>query len=172
TRCSLLPGMSLIDLTPPPTICDRAWQLTYRVGFPMARSLWRLWRREHVGALVAIYVGRKLLLVASSYRPAWNFPGGGVHPGETPAQAAQRETLDEIGLAVSVSGPAYVATGRWEGRADQVHIFEVRLDQPPSLRLDNREIIAARLFNPVELGNVALTGPVKAYVTSHPSGLQ
>jgi hypothetical protein len=28
------------------------------------------------------------------------------------------------------------------------------------------------LFNPVELCNVALTGPVKAYVTSHPSGLQ
>jgi hypothetical protein len=45
-----------------------------------------------------------------------------------------------------------------------VHFFEVRLDQLPKLRLDNREIIAARLVSPEELPGMALTGPVSAYL--------
>jgi hypothetical protein len=44
-----------------------------------------------------------------------------------------------------------------------VHFFELRLNELPSLRLDNREIIAARLACPSELGNMAVTGPVAAY---------
>ena len=30
----------------------------------------------------------------------WNFPGGGIDPRETPAQAASREILEETGLIV------------------------------------------------------------------------
>lgn len=30
--------------------------------------------------------------------PPWTFPGGAVEPGETPEQAAVRETLEETGL--------------------------------------------------------------------------
>lgn len=36
----------------------------------------------------------------------WEFPGGKVQPGETPAQAAQRECLEETGLRVMI-GEAY-----------------------------------------------------------------
>lgn len=31
--------------------------------------------------------------------PAWNLPGGKLEPGETPQQAAARETFEEAGLA-------------------------------------------------------------------------
>jgi mutator protein MutT len=34
----------------------------------------------------------------------WEFPGGKVEDGETPAEAAQRECLEETGLAVQVDG--------------------------------------------------------------------
>jgi 8-oxo-dGTP diphosphatase len=45
----------------------------------------------------------------------------------------------------------------------------LRLDQLPELRLDNREIVAARLVSPEELPGMALTGPVAAYLDGMPS---
>jgi hypothetical protein len=46
-----------------------------------------------------------------------------------------------------------------------VHFFELHLDYLPELRLDNREIIAARLVSPEELHGIALTGAVVAYLS-------
>jgi 8-oxo-dGTP pyrophosphatase MutT (NUDIX family) len=146
------------------TIFDAAWRLAFRLGFPLARTWWRLRHRQHEGALVAIYVGRALLLVRSSYRVAWNFPSGTVRPDETPEAAAQRELVEEIGLAAYPLLPAGEASGIWDGRRDRVHFFELQLDRPPELQFDNREIVGARLVPPSELDGMALTGPVVAYL--------
>ena len=67
----------------PSTIRAAAWRTAYRLGFPLARIWWRLRRQRHEGALVAVHVGPALLLVRSSYRIAWNFPGGTIRRGET-----------------------------------------------------------------------------------------
>jgi len=77
---------------------DAFWRTAYRFGFPLARVWWRLRRAQHEGALVAVYVDRGLLLLRSSYRAEWNFPGGAVKSGETPDVAAARELVEEIGL--------------------------------------------------------------------------
>jgi 8-oxo-dGTP diphosphatase len=146
------------------TIFDAAWRLAFRLGFPLARTWWRLRQPQHEGALVAIYVGGALLLVRSSYRVAWNFPGGTVRPDETPEAAAQRELVEEIGLAAYPLLPAGEASGIWDGRRDRVHFFELQLDRPPELQFDNREIVGARLVPPSELDGMALTGPVVAYL--------
>jgi len=143
---------------------DAAWRLAFRLGFPLARVWWRLRRARHEGALVAVYVGRALLLVRSSYRVEWNFPGGSVKPGETPDAAARRELAEEIGLIAPRLLPAGEASGKWDGRRDRVHFFELLLDRLPELQLDNREIIAARLVLPEELRGIAVTGPVAIYV--------
>jgi 8-oxo-dGTP pyrophosphatase MutT (NUDIX family) len=140
-------------------------QVAYRLGFPLARLWWRLRRRRHDGALVAIHVGQSLLLLRSSYRRAWNFPGGSVRPGETPAAVAGRELAEEIGLIPTTPlVPVGEACGLWDGRRDRVFLFTLRLDQLPVLSLDNREIIGARLVSPDELPGLLLTGPVRAYV--------
>ncbi|MGD9786176.1 MAG: NUDIX domain-containing protein [Hyphomicrobiaceae bacterium] len=34
----------------------------------------------------------------------WSAPGGRLEPGETPAEAARRETLEETGLAANIAG--------------------------------------------------------------------
>jgi 8-oxo-dGTP diphosphatase len=145
-------------------LIDAVWRMALRVGFQLARVWWHLRRPRHEGALVAIYVGPALLLLKSSYRAEWNFPGGSVHPGETPDAAAQREMEEEIGLLSYALLPAGSACGIWDGRRDRVHFFELHLDRVPELRLDNREIIAAHLASPEELQGIALTAAVSAYL--------
>jgi 8-oxo-dGTP diphosphatase len=143
---------------------DTFWRTAFRLGFPLARVWWRLRRKQHEGALVAIHVDRALLLVRSSYRVEWNFPGGTVKRGETPDATARRELAEEIGLVAPQLEPAGEASGVWDGRRDLVHFFELRLDRLPELQLDNREIIGTRLVSPEEMPAIAVTGPVAAYL--------
>jgi len=154
-------------------LIDAVWRMALRLGFRLARAWWRIRRPRHEGALVAIYVGEALLLLKSSYRAEWNFPGGSLRRGEAPDAAALREMHEEIGLSLRQTAPlvpAGSASGIWDGRRDRVHFFELRLDRLPALRLDNREIIAARLASPEELGSLALTKAVAAYLGSKRSG--
>jgi 8-oxo-dGTP pyrophosphatase MutT (NUDIX family) len=146
------------------SLLDLAWRVALRAGYQVARVWWRVTRQQHEGALVAVRVGGSVLLVRSSYRGEWNFPGGGIRRGETPEAAAQRELAEETGLAACPLRPAWVTSGVWDGRFDRVHFFELQLDQLPRLELDNREIVAARLVSAAELCDVALTGPVSAYL--------
>jgi 8-oxo-dGTP diphosphatase len=148
-----------------PTFVDIAWQILFRLGFPVARIWWRLQRRQHVGALVAIHVGQSLLLLRSSYRLAWNFPGGSVRQGETAEVSVRRELAEEIGLVANA--PLQLVgevRGVWDGRIDRVFLFVLRLDRLPTLQLDNREIVGAQLVPIDDLHKVPLTGPVQAYV--------
>jgi 8-oxo-dGTP pyrophosphatase MutT (NUDIX family) len=156
----------MLDFRRPPrfSFTDLAWRVTFRLGFPLARRWWSLWRPRHEGALVAVYAGSSLLVLRSSYQIGWCFPGGGIRRGETPETAARRELLEEIGITASPLRPVCIISGCWDGRRDKVHFFELRLEQIPRLRLDNREIIEARLAAPTDLLGAELTGPVAAYI--------
>ncbi|MHA6297353.1 NUDIX domain-containing protein [Devosia sp. CAU 1758] len=59
-----------------------------------------LWHRMTVGARVMVVDGDKVLLIRHAYVPGWQFPGGGVGPGETFEEAGARETLEETGYRV------------------------------------------------------------------------
>ena len=146
------------------SLLDFAWRTAFRLGFPVARIWWRLTRPRHQGVVVAIYVGPDLLLVRHSYRAGWHLPGGGVRRDETPEEAARQELAEEIGLTAAALFPVGVASANCDGRRNQAHFFELRLVEPPKLRLDNREVIEARLISPSELQNMALTRSVAAYL--------
>jgi 8-oxo-dGTP pyrophosphatase MutT (NUDIX family) len=156
--------MSNVGRTRSSTFRDAVWRAAFRLGFPLARLGWRARRPRHEGAIVAIYVGERLLVVRSSYRNEWNFPGGGIRYGEAPEAAARRELNEELGLEAHELAAAGEASGIWEERRDHVHFFELRFDRLPELLLDNREITAAWLAPPGELRGAALTGPVVAYL--------
>ena len=141
----------------------------FRLGFPLARVWWRLRGARHEGAVVAVYVDRALLLVRFSYRAEWGFPGGGIKRGEAPDAAARRELAEEIGLVAPSLMPAGEASGIWDGRRDRVHFFELRLDRPPKLQLDNREIVGARLASLEEVRGIAVTKPVAVYLERPPA---
>jgi 8-oxo-dGTP pyrophosphatase MutT (NUDIX family) len=59
-----------------------------------------LWHRMTLGSRVMVVDGDKVLLIRHTYVPGWQFPGGGVDPGETMEQAGARETLEETGHRV------------------------------------------------------------------------
>ncbi|MGP3953271.1 NUDIX hydrolase [Streptomyces sp. 7N604] len=40
----------------------------------------------------------RVLLVDPTYKPGWEFPGGVVEPGESPARAGMREVAEELGI--------------------------------------------------------------------------
>lgn len=127
------------------------------------RIWWWLRRSSHEGALVATYVGDKVLLLRASYRRSWNFPGGGIQRAEAPEQAARREFQEETGLLVPTLKPDGMIEGFWDSRRDKVYFFELRLERLPALRIDHREIVEARLVSLAELNAMKLTGPVSAY---------
>ncbi len=132
------------------TTMDPFWRLAYRVGFRAARLWWRLRRPDHDGAVVAVWCGGRILAVRQSYRANPSWPGGGLRRGEAPRDAARRELREELGLDV---GPDDLVFARemvvdWDFRRDHVRVFELRLRAEPVLRIDNREIVAARFVQP------------------------
>src|SRR5690242_3647685 len=111
----------MTDLAPaaPPTLLDLAWRTVYRLGYPLARAWWEVTRPPYQGAIVAVYVEERLLLVHTSYHHAgWQLPGGGIRRGERPEDAAKRELAEELGLVAPTLAPAGEADGMWDGRRD------------------------------------------------------
>lgn len=147
---------------PPIAALDRLCRLAYRLGFRAMLLWWRLRRPEHRGAVVALWLEGKVLLVRQSYRVRPVLPGGGVRRGEAPRQAACRELAEELGLELAEEALAFA--GEWVGwmdhRRDHVSLFEHHLGAPPALRLDNREIVAADFVAPEE----ALAGPLPPFL--------
>ncbi|WP_240549501.1 NUDIX domain-containing protein [Devosia salina] len=72
-----------------------------RVRAKVFLTLKGLWHRMTMGARVMVIDGDKVLLIRHTYVPGWQFPGGGVGPGETFEEAGARETLEETGYRVT-----------------------------------------------------------------------
>ena len=72
------------------------------------------------------------------------FPGGGVRPWESPAVAAQRELVEELGCLIGHLEPVSTHFTSAEGKRDTVHLFEGVLDCPP--KIDRKEVIEVEFF--------------------------
>lgn len=67
--------------------------------------------RPVLAASAAIFRDGRVLLAARGQEPLaglFSLPGGRVEPGETLAEAARREALEETGLAVGIVGLAHL----------------------------------------------------------------
>jgi 8-oxo-dGTP pyrophosphatase MutT (NUDIX family) len=135
---------------------------------PIPRYVQRL--REKVGhdliVLVAAGVaildvqGRLLLCKHSDFN-RWDLPGGVIEPGEAPSAAAIRETFEEIGVDVQLTG----ILGAFGGPDLQVNYsngdkvsyvlitFRARITAG-ELKPDGEEILDVRYFSREDLGSV------------------
>jgi putative (di)nucleoside polyphosphate hydrolase len=76
--------------------------------------------------VVILNPGRELLLCHVTGQNHWDLPKGGIDPGETPLQAALRETREEAGL--QLDGQALLDLGRMPYTAKKnLHLFAVCL---------------------------------------------
>ena len=67
---------------------------------------------------------RELLLCHVTGQRHWDLPKGGIHLGETPREAALRETVEETGLVFAAE--TLVELGRYEYTAKKdLHLFSV-----------------------------------------------
>jgi 8-oxo-dGTP diphosphatase len=88
-----------------------------------------------------------VLLVRLSYRNSWGLPGGLLKRGETPADAARREVLEESGLAVDLLGDPAVVVDEEAQRVDIV--FRARLPNgtdPTTAEARSPEILEVAWF--------------------------
>jgi 8-oxo-dGTP diphosphatase len=134
-------------------LVDRAWRMVYWLGYRAAKIWWRIRRPDHHGAMIAVWLDGRILGVQQSYSTRMTWPGGGIGTGEDPADAAQRELHEEIGLEVRAEDLALVMrmSAEYDYRRDHVCIFELHLTAAPALTLDGREITGAAFIRPEDM---------------------
>ncbi len=90
-----------------------------------------------------------LLLVRQSYRRGWTFPGGLLKRNEAPAEAAVRETREEVDLEVEVDDHPRVVVDAPRRRVDVVfRARPVRESDGHQLTPVSPEILEVRWFPP------------------------
>lgn len=95
----------------------------------------------------------RILLVEPNYRDTWILPGGTVESdiGESPRQAARRETAEEIGLDVAPGALLAVDWVRGEGRPPLVsYLYDggvLDAAQLAAIRLQQEELLSWRLVH-------------------------
>jgi 8-oxo-dGTP diphosphatase len=145
---------------------DRVYQLGYSAAYRVMKAYWAVRHPSTHGALVAVWHDQRVLLVRNSYLKYYSLPGGYVRPGETVREAAMRELLAEVGVAVGADALqlAHDETHDWEGKKDHVEIYQVELAYKPRIQIDRREVVAADLYLPEDALKLELFPPLRRYL--------
>jgi 8-oxo-dGTP pyrophosphatase MutT (NUDIX family) len=80
-------------------------------------------RRVSSAAMVLENSAGQVLIVKANYKSYWTFPGGIVDAGETPKEAAIRETLEEVGITVDPSRVDFVTVVNRKSSLAQTYQF-------------------------------------------------
>lgn len=86
----------------------------------------------------------RVLVVKANYKRYWSFPGGIIDAGETPRQAAIRETSEEVGVTIDDASLHFCMVVNRVSRVAQTYqfIFDQQVDASlfDAIQLDTDEI--------------------------------
>ena len=88
-----------------------------------------------VAAAVLLHAGRVLVQTrpaGAHYAGFWEFPGGKLEPGESPAAGAERECREELGLEVRARETLCEVEWSYPGRRVRVHFVRCEADGVPA----------------------------------------
>jgi 8-oxo-dGTP diphosphatase len=150
-------------------VIDALFRLAYRCAYRGARVWWFIRRPSTSGAVVALWSGGRMLLLRTSYRPHYSFPGGFVKASEAPAQGAARELFEELQLEVRPSElrAAWRGTVQFENRRDTIHIFEYDLDRELTLEPNGREVVWIGWKTPADALDLLLLPHMREYLKTN-----
>ncbi len=136
---------------------------------------------HRIRASVVVPDGDRVLMVeahAPESRPAvggmtgryWNFPGGGLENDESVLEGAERELLEETGLAVSAERVIYVHEvvhrlsypGARERPVRQIELYVLAGEVEGRIAVDDPDVIAARFMTRDEIAAVPAYPPMLA----------
>ena len=112
-------------------------------------------------ALIVVRLGRRFLVVQErKHGQLWYLPAGRVEPGESFAQTAIRETMEEAGIPIELEGIIRVEhTPSPDGHARMRVIFVARpADDTPPKSVADEESLQARWVTLEELEQLPLRG--------------
>lgn len=120
---------------------------------PMAQA------RAAAGVLFFDESGR-VLLVRPSYKPGWDIPGGYLHPGETPTEAAAREVSEELGIKPPIGRMLVVDWAPHPDEGDKIlFVFDggqLTPEHIAQIKLDPAEIAEYAYHDPELIGQLLI----------------
>lgn len=148
------------------SIVDAGYRMAYRAAYRIMRVYWWLARPKTRGALIALWHGGEILLVRNSYLSYYCVPGGYIKASETPAAAAVRELAEEVAITTTPDALKLGSqeTHAWEGKTDEVFIFDLELAERPLFQVDNREVVDAEFFTPQYALELQLFPPLRRHI--------
>lgn len=148
-------------------VADALTRVAYRGAYSLAMAYWFVRRPATQGVFVAVWCGRRVLLLQNSYKRLFSMPGGGAHPGESHVQTGTRELREEVGLSVDPSSlrAAFDVEDRGEYKRDHVSFLELEVDTEPPLSIDRREVVWADFIELEAALRLPLAPTIRAYLT-------
>jgi len=131
--------------------------------------------KKRVDVAIAL-VWRDLRLLISRRRQGehlagfWEFPGGKIEGGETPAAAAEREVLEEVGVVVHAEHERALITHEYADRVVCLHPVDCRFQSGEAKAIEVAEV---RWVRPSELSSLKFppaNATLIAELSSHAQG--
>lgn len=128
------------------TIKQKVIKFLTPILLPVVKIYWKIFKPETFGVKVIVENKSKFIWIKSDYGyRSISFPGGKIDKGETPEQAARRETKEEVGIDLIELKLVGSLLSTQEGKKDNIYIFHGKTISN-KIEIDDFEIAEADWF--------------------------